>query len=171
MTTFSQLVDEIVRETRRPDLLADIAEYLNQTIREMHFTPDKGNAILYRENLRELQLVANSESSFTWSIPNPATFQMMQAVRYDSVHSHDGKPVYAPERVPGRGLNNQTIFYYRAGGVYVFAGYGGLNATISLAFYEYPRELKYRDSIDRLATYDVETGWAYHSEWSESGGR
>jgi hypothetical protein len=168
MTTFSQLVDRVIGETRRPDLLTEVADYLNQTIRELHFTPDRGNVITYRDNLRELQLTANSEAGFTWQIPNPALFQMMQAVRYDSLHSRDVDFVYAPERVPSRALANHTIFYYRAGNTVVFSGYGGTNAIISLAYYEYPRRLKYRTMNDRQAIWDDETGWSYLPDWAES---
>ena len=165
MTTFSQLVDRIVDETRRPDLRNDICEYLNQTIRELHFTPNQGSAIAYRENLTELQLTANSEEAFTWAIPNPQTFQQMQAVRFDSLYSRSNVWVYAREVVPNRGMANLDVFYYRAGSTFVFSGYGGLNSTISLAYYEYPRRLKYRFSANRLASFDDELGWTYHDDW------
>jgi len=155
VTTFSQLVDEIVNETRRPDLRPDIANYLNQTIRELHFTPDRGNVIHYRENLREAQLVANIETGFGWNIPNPAIFQGIQAVRYDSVVNRSGDN-YATERLPSRGLVNHKLFYYRAGSRYFFADYGGLNAIISLAYYEYPRMLKYYPEDSRPAEWDLE---------------
>lgn len=165
MTTFSQLVDSIVTEVRRPDLLDDVASYLRQTIRELHFTPEKGNVITYRDNMVEDQLTADSASGFKWAIPNPATFQMMQAVRFDSLFSRDAEFVYAPEVLPGRALQNRTVFYYRAGNIYYFSGYGGLNSIISLAYYEYPRQLKYKEVADRPATYDVELGWSYKSDW------
>ena len=48
MTTFSQLVDSVVSETKRPDLVSEIATYLNQTIREVHFSADR-NAALFAE--------------------------------------------------------------------------------------------------------------------------
>lgn len=165
MTTFSQLVDRIVDETRRPDLLADISEYLNQTIRELHFTPEKGNAIPYRENLTEVQLTADSESAFAWDVPNPGTFQQMQAVRFDSLYSRDNVWTYVKEVVPGRQLANLETFYYRAGSRFIFSGYGGINSLISLAYYEYPRRLKYKTIANRYAQYDDELGWTYHDDW------
>lgn len=168
MTTFSQLVDRIVNETRRPDLLVDIGDYLNQTIRELHFTPERGNAIFYRDNLREVQLTANSESAFRWQIPLPAVFQGMQAVRFDSVATRDVDQVYARETIPSRAIQGLEHFYYRAGDTYVFSGFGGLNANISLAYYEYPRRLKYRALAERFASWDDESGWSYHDDWDDT---
>jgi len=165
MTTFSQLVDDIARETHRPDMIPDIADYLNQTLREIHFTPARGNVIHFRENLREAQLVANTVSGFGWDIPNPALFQSMQAVRFDSIFLADGKNPYAIEHIPSRVMATHPYFFYRAGGRYIFSGYGGLNSIISLAYYEYPRRLKYRSPLERLASYDDELGWTYHADW------
>jgi hypothetical protein len=173
MTTFSQLVDKILLETRRPDLLGEICTYLNQTIRELHFTPQvtsqgyqptSGNAILYRENLTEVQLTADVETGYTWTIVDPTNFQAMLAVRYDSVWLDDDM-LYPPEKTPGRGLYGMVEFYYRAGSTYAFAGYGGDGGIISLAYYQYPKSLKYKASSPnaRPATYDVESGWTYYT--------
>ena len=84
MTTFSQLVDEVAFETKRPDLLAEIATYLNQTIREVHFEPSRGNVAFYSNNRREFQNVATTETGQIWDIPNPSAFQAIEAVRYPS---------------------------------------------------------------------------------------
>lgn len=160
MTTFSQLVDQIVLETRRPDLVLEVVQYLNQTIREVHFRPDGGAALLFRDNLREAQLVASTESGQTWTIPNPARFQAMSVVRYDSVWV-DGRQAYPPEMNPSRALATVDRYYYRAGLTYAFAGYGGLNGVLSLAYYEYPRALKYKVQTGRLVTWDEETGFQF----------
>lgn len=160
MTTFSQLVDEMVFETRRPDLLSEISSYVNQTIREAHFTPDRGNAILFRDNLSESLLVASTADGYSWTIPNPQTFQAMQAVKYLGVWE-DCKNPYAVERTPGRGMQKNPYHYYRASGYYVFNGYGGIDGEIALAYYSYLRSLKYYLPADRPATYDVEDGWEY----------
>lgn len=169
MTTHSQLVDEIVGETHRPDLRTDISTYLNQTVRELHFTPDKGNAIFYQENLRERQLTANLEEGYTWPIPYPALFQGMQTVRYDSLFARDNKPVYSRELIPGRSMSSHQYYHYRAGDTYAFAGYGGLNSLLSLAYYEYPRRLKYRAAADRLVLWDDDLGWhTYHPDWDNT---
>lgn len=161
MYTFSQLVDELVAETKRPDLVSDISRYLNQTIREVHFTEDR-NAILYfAENFREQLLIANSESGFTWDAPDPTIFQRMQGIKYLNQWDDDGNEIWARETTPGRHLRDLTHFYYRAGNTFVFAGYGGLNSQIAAAWYEFPRSLKYKSVANRPAQYDVETGWTY----------
>lgn len=164
MTTFSQLVDSIVSETKRPDLVSEIATYLNQTIREAHFTPDRGAALLYPENFREALLTANSDSSFTWDVPNPGTFQKMQLVKFASIFDRLGNDVYAKETTPGRHLANLDYFFYRAGGTFVFSGYGGINSQVAIGYYEYPRALKYYLPVNRPASYDVELGWSYHAD-------
>lgn len=164
MTTYSQLVDKMVSETRRPDLISNIQTYVNQTIRELHFTPDRGNAIHYRENMRELSLAASMESGYTWDIPHPEVFQGMLAVKYSSMFVDDENP-YVPERLPGRILNTLTRYYYRAGNYFVFEGYGGLNGGISLAYYEYPRRLKYFATDCRPCEWDDAYGWSYMDQF------
>lgn len=164
MTTFSQLVDSIVSETKRPDLVSEIVSYLNQTIREVHFTPDRGAALFYNENFREALLTSNVESGFTWDVPNPGTFQKMVLVKYPSVFLRNGDDVYASETTPGRHLRDLDHFFYRVGGTFVFSGYGGLNAQLMLGWYEYPPSLKYKTLAQRAAEYDVELGWTYHAD-------
>lgn len=161
MTTFSQLVDSMILETRRPDLAQEIVSYVNQTIRELHFHPETNNAILYRENLIEDQLVADSDDAFIWSIPNPALWQCPGAVCYPNQSDENGDPIYAMERVPGRNMVGQKYYYYRAGNYISFAGFGGINSLINFAWYEYPKRLKYQSSASREATWDDESGWAY----------
>jgi len=162
MTTLAQLVDLMIRETSRYDLRGDIARYANQTIRELCARPDTGAPISYPSNRVEAQLTASSSTGFSWDIPNPSTFQTMEAVRYDSLVDKWGRPLFAQRMGPSdRQMEIQT-FYYRSGTQYSFAGYGGLNATISLSWFEYPRSLKdYVDPLTRPAEYDAETGWTY----------
>ena len=160
MTTFSQLVDELVLETRRPDMRNEIGTYLNQTIRELHFEPTKGNAIFYKSNLGEEIVLATLASGQGWTIPDSTIWQTMAAVRFDSVFDL-GKPVYPPFLTPGRGLNGRQYFYYQAGDSYFFSGYGGVGAAISLAYYQYVRRLKYYAAGARPAEYDDDSGWTY----------
>lgn len=165
MITFSQLVDEMVVETRRPDLRSEIATYLNQTIREVHFEPSKGNVVFYSENRKEFELsVTTPDQGQTWDTPNPTIFQGMEAVQF--LNANAGRLEYAKERRPGPGLLSEPYFYYRAGPTYVFGGtigYGGVGSTIRLSYFEYPISLKYKLSADRPAEYDPESGWAYHT--------
>jgi hypothetical protein len=164
MTTFSQLVDDLVSETKRPDLVSEIATYLNQSIREVHFTPDRNASLLYMSNFRESQLIANLESGFSWEIPNPGTFQKMQVVGYPSIYDRLGNAVFAKEVIPGRHLADHTNYFYRVGQAFVFSGYGGLNSLINLGWFEYPRGLRYYPSATRPAEYNEETGWSYHED-------
>lgn len=160
MTTFSQLVDSMTRETLRPDLLNAIVSYLNQAIREVHFETQGQKLALFRPNFVEDQLTANVESGFTWDIPAPERFAAMGVVRYDSVFDRDGV-VYPPEVVPSRALAQLREYYYQAGMYYAFHGYGGLNATITIGYFEFPRRLKYKALADRLVTWDEEDGYTY----------
>ena len=167
MTTFSQLVDELVAETKRPDLRTEIATYLNQTIREVHFEPNKGNVVHYGANRLEDQITAVSTNSEIWDIPNPATFQGVEAVRFAS--NYLGRMEYASEVKPGPNLASYPFFWYRTGPSIVFGGtvgYGGIGGIIQIAWFEYPRALKYKTALEREATYDLDSGWTYAAEYS-----
>ena len=163
MTTFSELVDQMVSETRRPDLLAEICSYVNQTIRELHFSPEKGSAVFLRDNLREDQLTANADSGFYWTIPKQSVYQGLKAVRYDTLSNVcEGKYVWAKEMPVGRGMNHEPYYYYRSGLNVYFYGYGGNSALISLAWYEYPLNCKYYPPDNtRPAEYNDSDGWTY----------
>lgn len=165
MTTFSQLVDVMVSETKRPDLVSEIATYLNQTIREVHQAQDNGGPILYGDNLHEKVLIATVATGFSWLIDEVDTFQVLQAVRYDSVFGDDCRPIYVEQRKPGRILNSLRYFWYRSGNYIQFAGYGGVDGQISLAWYAYPRRLSYYPANCRPATWTDDYQWSYHADW------
>jgi hypothetical protein len=163
MTTFSQLVDEMVVETRRPDLRAEIATYLNQTIREVHFEPSRGNVVHYPANRKEDQITASVDSGQIWDIPNPMTFQTIEAVEFPSLYL--GTNGYAHEVTPGPRIRTQPSIYYRSGASFVFGGavgYGGVGGKINISWFEYPPALKYKDATHREAQFDVESGWTYY---------
>lgn len=161
MTTFSQMVDEAVFESKRPDLLTEIATYLNQTVREVHFRPDINAPLTYRDNFKESQLVADRESGLTFDLPNPVLFQRMAGVRFSTIWSRDGGHIWAKEKVPGPGLRADEYYYYRVGSTLVFANYGGTGSVIDLAWFEYPNRLKYMPMATRVAQYDDEVGWLF----------
>jgi hypothetical protein len=196
MTTFSQLVDKMMAETKRPDLQTEIATYVNQTIRELHTDPS-GKAVFYDSNLQEAWVQANVEHGFAWEIPNVGTFQQLKAARYDSVclesgynddnypdwpnpHHHHHNHPYAKILKPGRGMNHHPHFCYRTQNLYIFSGYGGCNAGISLAWYEFPGILTYyplgafpndqppQTSNMRPAQYDAILGWTYDEPWANT---
>lgn len=159
-TTFSQLVDKMSLELKRPDLATEIGTYLNQTIRELHFEPTRGNVVHFAENLREDQLTANVSVGFSWMIPNPSVFQALTAVQY-ATSWDQGQQIWPKMIQPGRVAAGLVNFYYRSGQNFYFAGYGGLNALINLAWHEYPRGLKYYPPDTRPASYDEDDGWTY----------
>lgn len=164
MTTFPQLVDELVVETRRPDLRSEIATYLNQTIREVHFEPSKGNVVFYKENRNEIQIIATNERGEMWDIPNPATFQGVEAVRFAS--NYLGRMEFASEISPGPQVASEPFYWYRGGPTIVFGGtqgYGGVGGIIQISYFEYPRALKYKLAAEREATYDSDDGWTYNT--------
>ena len=164
MTTFSQLVDGIIDETKRPDLLNSIVSYLKQTIRECHLDPERNTPLFMWGNYTETQLQADAETNFAWVIPNLARFQGVLKVRYDNVFI-DCEAVYAMPLVNNRVAESQDHAYQVVGDRVLFKGYGGINATISLAYYQYPPNLKYYPAGARPATYDDVDGYTYLSEF------
>lgn len=166
MTTFSQLVDKMVKETRRRDLLPEICDYLNQSIREVHFDPTGGGAIEFSENRKEALLTASTELSYVWEIPNPAIFQSEEAFEYQSIRTRLDERIFASYCPPGRALPGYDFPYYRAGGTFVFMNYGGVGGKIAASFFEYPNRLIYYAEADRPATYDPVNGWEYEESFN-----
>lgn len=162
MFTFSQMVDEIVSEVKRPDLTSEISRYVNQTIRECHFSTDHQAAVFYRDNFNEALLTATVEEGFSWTLPNPTTFQKMAGVKYPAQFDGYGDPIWPDSTTPGRHLNGKINFYYQVGNEFVFSGYGGLGGLIAVGYFAFPSSLKYYTEATRPASYDVETGWSYN---------
>jgi hypothetical protein len=162
MFTFSQMVDEIVSEVKRPDLTSEIARYVNQTIRECHFSTDRQAAVFFSDNFNEVLLTADVEEGFSWTVPNPTIFQKMVGVKFPMQFDRNGDAIWAEGTTPGRHLNGLTNFFYQVGSEFVFSGYGGVNATIALGYYAFPSSLKYYSEANRPASYDVEAGWSYN---------
>ena len=163
MFTLSQMVDDIVSEVKRPDLTSEIVRYVNQTIRECHFSTDRQAAIFYRDNFNEELLTADVESGFTWTLPNPTIFQKMAGVKYPAKFDMAGNEIWAIETTPGRHLRDLEFYFYQVGQTFVFSGYGGINANIALGYFAFPSSLKYYSVASRPAEYDAETGWTYNS--------
>lgn len=167
MTTFSQLVDKMVLETRRPDMRTEFCTFLNQTIREVHFEPSRGNVVFFNDNYKEARITVDADSRMLWQIPVVANFQGMAAVRFDNQFTRRGEQIYAKLVPPGPMLESSDYYYYRAGTTFVFGGrigYGPIGSTISLAWYEYPRALVYYPAGKRPAEYDLEYGFKYNDE-------
>jgi hypothetical protein len=161
MSTFSQIVDKIILETKRPDMKSDIISYLNQTMRELHTEPTRGNAAHYETNLKEDVLLSDSDSNFYWEIPKPQVFQGIRSVRYDSLLDRHGNQVWAEPIQPSRAMNGVDYFFYRSGSRFYFRGYGGLQKLISMAWYEFTPSLDYYAKALRPAEWSNSTGWTY----------
>jgi hypothetical protein len=142
-----------------------MAGYLNQTIRELHFEPTGGSVVFYEGNSKEQLVTATSQERQVWELPRPALFQGLAAVRYDRMWDGRGNQVYARQRQPGPRLETEDYCYYRVGQSFVFGGkcgYGGVGATISLFYFEYPRSLIYYAANERPATWNPESfTWSY----------
>src|SRR5690606_18860425 len=134
MTTFSQLIDSVIRESRRPDLRTIIESQLNLTVRELHADSRTGMALRYGANLKELVVLATAETGFVWKIPDAHLFQNLEAVYYPN------QEVTPKSRSPGSAMAymdspDGIYYFYRTGDAYAFSGYGGLNEPIYLAYY------------------------------------
>jgi hypothetical protein len=168
MTTFSQLVDKMVAELKRPDLQVEIASYLNQTIREMHIEPTRNNTVLYPSNRKEDQITTTVESGQTWNVPKASTFQGPLVARYENVFDSECQPVWPKEVKPGPIMSKIQEYFYRAGSYYVFNCFGGVGSLITLMWYEYPPVLNYYASALRPGSYDEVNGWTYLSSYNDS---
>lgn len=164
MTTFSQLVDSMQQETRRPDLQAEMIRYLNQSIRECFFEPERNTVVFMKSAYREAQVTATADTRASWDVPIPGVFQGVGAVRYDSVWSN-GIPVYAKRLTPGRRYENEPYVFQETGEQLFFKGYGGVGGIISISYYEFCRSHKYYSVATRPARYDVDLGWTYLPEY------
>lgn len=165
MLTFSQLVDNLVSEVKRPDLTSDIVKYLNQTVRECHISPDRNAIQFYRDNAREIQLTATSESNYVWDIPKPQLFQAIASVNYPLQFDSHGQSVWPTETRPGRHLSQMTHYFYRVAQSVVFAGAGGVGGLINVYWYEYPGSLPYLKQGCRPMEYDSYGNKIYAPEW------
>lgn len=160
MSTFSQIVDELVLEHIRPDLRTSICSWLNETIREVHFDNRNGTngTILYDSNRVEDEFVPSVLPAL-WSIPAIARFQQLEAAFHKErgVYFHKKNPA----RVYERGFDNVDPYWYRSGPSLVFNGMN-VGDTAKLSWFEFPRRLNYYLVGARPATYDIETdSWTY----------
>lgn len=156
MTTFSQLVDDMIAEVVRPDQLVAIASYVNQTVREMHFKPGTNAPIFYDANRSEDELDITTDGSWLWQLPTPMQFHDVEAI-YLPVPG-----VYARKKNPRitKEESNEPfadIFWYRGGSTVSISGVrNGWKAEVS--YFTFPRSLVYQAPADRIITYDPSTG-------------
>lgn len=166
MTTFSQLVDDLAARLAVPHLQLRLIAYLNQTVKELHSNA-RGKPVMFAKNLIEDQLTATLEESVIWTPPR--LLQVFRTARYDLVINRDGEPVYPKPIKPGRALQGQIHFYYRSGSDFIFAGQGGIGATVSIAYYTHLPRLIYYPVGERPATFDDINGFTYFNTTSSGG--
>jgi len=162
MTTFSQMVDDLVVESLRPDLLPTIITYLNQTIRDVHFGQQNKALIKYNDNLNESIVYGVGEQSTVWPIPSSQLFAKVEAIFFPDVDS------LAVERKPSmiHTLGTEPATWYRSGQNLVFDGYGGINAPIWIAFLSYPRQLVYYKKDRPCVWSDAEQTYTYATAYA-----
>lgn len=152
MTTLSQIIDDLIAETMRPDMKRQMVGFANQTIRELHFEKNSGMAIGFKSNLVETYLTADNDDGFGYDIPRPQLFQRVEAVWFDSI----GR--YVRESNPASSMLSDLdsrFSWYRSGHRLVFNGYGGVGSGIRLAYFEYPRRLEFYDQASRPVKWDT----------------
>jgi hypothetical protein len=164
VATFSGLIDAVLVEVARPDLLTHATTYLQQVIRECHLDPERGTPVCLWPNYAEAQVTADAEIAYQWPLPDTTRFQAINMVRYDSVW-RDNYQVFALPLARTRAGNDQEHAYQLVGDRLIFKGYGGLGGVISISYYQYPRALKYYPLLSRPATYDEEAGYRYHASY------
>lgn len=154
MTTFSRLVDDMVLELLRPDLLQTIATYANQTIRDIHFRPGSQSPVMYDANRYEETLTVANEGTWLWSLPSATRFIDVEAVY------HNDYGIYIEKRGPKIALLSSFdpdagIYWYRSGAQLAFFGVGS-GQTMLMSYFMYPRTLGYKPSSSRVVTYDID---------------
>lgn len=163
MTTFSQVVDDLVSELKRPDLRTEITSYLNATIRELHSNRATKLPILYGENRLETT-VTTTASPHLWDIPRVQRFQLLEAAycpelgRY--IQAKAPRAIYLESDAP---FKNE--FWYRTGPQIAFYGHT-VGDTLTLSYFEYPRAFIYYAESDRPCVWDPESEtFGYHADY------
>lgn len=161
MTTFSQLIDEMVAEHLRPDLRIAITSYANQTIRELHSRKGNSEPILFGENRNEVEFTFPSAPAI-WPIPSTTRFQRLETA-YSPVRG-----VYYVERSLSRVYkeNENPFCWYRSGPNFVFS-MAEASEVMKISYFMFPRFLTYYATADRPATWDAESEtFSYHADYT-----
>jgi len=155
MTTFSQLVDDMILELVRPDLRGQMASWVNQTIREMHFKPGQNQPVAFHANRYERSDAVDSDNGWIWQLPSATRFQKLETL-YSVVRG-----LYIPSKSPSISKDYSTepwsdLYYYRSGPVISVAGVGSGDTLLS-TFFMFPQNHAYKLPADRVVKYDVDT--------------
>ncbi|KAK0039462.1 hypothetical protein Bpfe_031139 [Biomphalaria pfeifferi] len=154
MTTFSQLVDDVVKELLRPDQLENIATYTNQTIRELHIRPSTQSQTFFDANRVEEELAVLTDGPWLWSIPSVTRFQKLEAIYCPQMN------LYIQEKTPSVAFRNSddpfhNYYWYRTGPQIAVAGaLAGLD--LQLSYFMYPRTFPYKLLVNRIVKFDAD---------------
>lgn len=158
MTTFSMLVDEIAEESRRPDMLLDLAGWLNDTLREVHFHPSDSRRLTYTASMLETEFTVPDSNPYLWQVPSTARFQSVEAIYNMSAGKYytERRPrtVYLPGVVIDK--PESELYWYRTGEHLTLAGHLP-GSSVLVAWYEYPRTFMYIAKGNRPVEYDPNT--------------
>ena len=146
---FSELIDEVVLESRRGVASSETVAFANATLRECQ--TQKG--AVFDKDLIEDSATTGSANPYVWTFPT--RFRKLKAVKYtdDSVY-----PRFIP---PGTKIGDELQYFYAASDYYAFFG-AGITAPLALAYYIFSRRFKYYAVALRPAVYDEETEtWSY----------
>ncbi len=155
MTTFSQLVDDLVVELVRPDLRITMATYANQTIREIHSRPQTRSQTFFDANRMEYEETIAADGPWLWTIPSVTSFQKLEAVYLPEMD------LYIRERTPSVAHRESAepfreFYWYRSGDKIAVAG-PLVGLKLQLSYFQYPRTLSYKAAEIRVVRFDVDT--------------
>lgn len=160
MAVFSEIVDEVLKEVIRPDLITMLPGFLNQTIRETNVGVVSSEPVFFSENRKEDRVTVPSvtDNVYLWPIPRTTVFQAMDAVFFEKYQVYANLVSPQSMRMLNSMRPNDVFQYYRSGPFYAMRGFGGVGDKIMLAWYEYPHSLKYYPKgLTRPLTFDIET--------------
>lgn len=160
MTTFSQLVDRILVEVVRPDLLATAAAYLNQTIREAHSDAETNFPVLFDDNRLETRIAVTSvdveTGAFVWALPDIVRLQRIEEVFYNSIKRSVYQRSLKGLRTPNLNDPMDQYYWYRVGNSIAFSKPGVSGSFIDIAYHLFPRSLVYYKAAERKVIFDDE---------------
>ena len=170
MTTFSQLVDELVTELVRPDLKSYIMASLNQVIREVHTGNDRTVYRFASNRVEAIINVGNEGATYLYEIPNFNRFQDVEAIWIPRI-SQFAKPRPPGSVIISDGMRvNDRATWYQSGNYLAIGGYGAAGIDLHLSMFYYPRSLVYHKdhpntgTDPRWAEFNVETEtWTYQT--------
>jgi len=145
---FSELVDEVATLSGKPNRKADIARYLNATIRECCVLQ------LWWRDMVEDQLTVTVVPQ---TLDRPSLLRQFRTVNYNA-------DVYPRFIEPGRKQAEFDYYYYASTTYYVFAGCA-VGDTLNYAYYVNAAYLNYYNAAtgnERPAVYDkIAETWSY----------